>query len=485
MHGLSDAGLFREQCLINGKWHDADKGGVIEVFNPYDNSRLGSAPRMGGTETRRAVDAAAEAFKSWSALRPAERGALLTAWYNEIQKHREDLARILTLEQGKPLAESLGEIALGCSYLPWFAEEGKRAYGDVIPAPRRGVQPITRLFPLGVVVAITPWNFPSSMLTRKAAATLAAGCTLVCKPASATPYSAFALGELARRAGIPDGVLNVLSGTSHEISAALAGDPRVRGVTFTGSSAVGKELTAAMSITMKRMCLELGGNAPFIVFDDADIDKAVEVCMANKFRNAGQTCICANRVLVQRPVHDLFASKLAGRVAALKAGNGLEQGVDIGPLIDGNAVSNSEALVKDARAKGAKVLTGGGRLPDKGTNFFAPTVLTGMTPDMRVFREEIFGPPIPLMAFDTEEEAVRLANDTPFGLASYLCTRDIGRGLRVSAALEYGMVGVNDAALAMAEVPFGGIKDSGHGHEGGREGLRDFMEVRYTLIGGL
>jgi succinate-semialdehyde dehydrogenase/glutarate-semialdehyde dehydrogenase len=485
MHGLSDAGLFREQCLINGTWRDADDGGVIEVFNPYDNSRLGSAPRMGGTETRRAVDAAAEAFESWSAMRPSERGVLLMAWYGEIQKHRNDLARILTLEQGKPLAESLGEIALGSSYIPWFAEEGKRAYGDVIPAPRRGVQPITRLFPLGVVAAITPWNFPSSMLTRKAAAALAAGCTLVCKPASATPYSAFALGELARRAGIPDGVLNVLSGTSREISAALAGDPRVRGVTFTGSSEVGKELMAAMSVTMKRMCLELGGNAPFIVFDDADIDRAVEVCMASKFRNAGQTCICANRVFAQRPVHDLFAEKLAERVAVLKVGNGLEQGVHIGPLIDERAVVNSETLVKDARDKGAKILTGGGRLPDKGTNFFAPTVLTGMTPGMRVFREEIFGPPIPVMVFDTEEEVIRLANDTPYGLASYLCTRDIGRGLRVSAALEYGMVGVNDAALAMAEVPFGGIKDSGHGHEGGREGLRDFMEVRYTLIGGL
>ncbi len=485
MQGLSDAGLFREACFIDGKWCKADDGRVIEVTNPYDGSRVGSVPLMGAAETDRAIAAASKAFKQWSAMTPSERGRLLVAWNDEIQKHRQDLARILTLEQGKPLAESLGEIGLGASYIPWFAEEGKRAYGDLIPAPRKGVQPITRNFPVGVVAAITPWNFPSSMLTRKASAALAAGCTLVCKPASATPYSALALAELAKRAGIPDGVLNVLSGSARDMSAAIAKNPLVRCLTFTGSTEVGKELMAGMSATMKRMCLELGGNAPFIVFDDADMEKALAACMGSKFRNAGQTCICANRIFVQRAIHDTFAQELAKRAAALKIGNGLDQGVEVGPLIDEKAAKNSDAMVKDAVGKGAKVLTGGTLLPEKGKCFFAPTVLTGMTTGMRVFQEEIFGPVAPIMAFDTEEEVIALANDTPFGLASYLCTRDVGRTLRVSAALEYGLVGVNDAALAMAEVPFGGVKESGCGKEGGREGLHDFMETRYTLIGGL
>jgi succinate-semialdehyde dehydrogenase/glutarate-semialdehyde dehydrogenase len=485
MQGISDSGLFREECFIGGTWCQAGDGGVIEVFNPYDNSRVGSVPRMGKTETERAIEAAAKAFKQWSAMTPSERAKLLLAWNEEIQKHKQDLARILTLEQGKPLAESLGEIALGSSYIPWFAEEGKRAYGDVIPAPRKGVQPITRCFPVGVVAAITPWNFPSSMLTRKAAAALAAGCTMVCKPASATPFSALALAELARRAGMPSGVLNVISGSASRIGASIASNVAVRALTFTGSPAVGKELMANMAVTMKRLGLELGGNAPFIVFDDADIGKAVNVCMGSKFRNAGQTCICTNRIFVQRKVHDEFANKLAERAAALKIGNGLEQGVEIGPMIDEVAVKNSDAMVKDAVAKGAKILTGGTLLPEKGRCFFAPTVLTGMTGDMRVFREEIFGPVAPIMAFDTEDEVVALANDTPFGLAAYVCTNNIGCSLRVTAALEYGLVGVNDAALAMAEVPFGGIKESGYGKAGGREGLHDFMETRYTLIGGL
>ena len=485
MQHITDSGLFKKECFIGGTWCKADDGSIIEVFNPYDNSRVGSVPRMGEAETKRAIDAAAKAFKQWSAMSPSERAMLLLAWNEEIQKHKQDLAHILTLEQGKPLAESLGEIVTGASYIPWFAEEGKRAYGDVIPAPRKGVQPITRCFPVGVVAAITPWNFPSSMLTRKASAALAAGCTMVCKPASATPFSALALAELARRAGIPNGVLNVISGSAGAIGAAIAENSEVRALTFTGSTAVGKELMANMSMTMKRLGLELGGNAPFIVFDDADIDKAVNVCMGSKFRNAGQTCICSNRIFVERKVHDEFANKLAERAAALKIGSGLEQGVEIGPLIDEAAAKNSDAMVKDAVANGAKIFTGGMLLPAKGKCFFAPTVLTGMTTGMRVFREEIFGPVAPIMAFDKEEEVIALANDTPYGLAAYVCTNNTGRTLRVTAALEYGLVGVNDAVLAMPEVPFGGVKESGYGKEGGREGLHDFMETRYTLIGGL
>ena len=485
MQGLSDAGLFREQCFIDGVWHVADDGGVIEVFNPYDNSRVGTAPRMGEAETQRAIEAAAKAFTRWRAMTPSERAKALLAWHDEIQKHKQDLARILTIEQGKPLAEALGEVAIGASYLPWFAEEGKRAYGDVIPAPRKGVLPMTRCRPAGVAAAIIPWNFPSSMLLRKASAALAAGCAMVCKPASATPFSAFALAELAKRAGIPDGVLNVVSGSARAISAAIAKNAKVRVVSFTGSTEVGKELAANMAATMKRLGLELGGNAPFIVFDDADLDQAVQLGLACKFRNAGQTCICANRIFVQRKAHDEFAQMFTERAAAMKIGNGLEDGVVLGPLIDEAAAQHSEALVRDAAAKGAKVLTGGTLLPAKGKCFFAPTALTGMTPDMRVFREEIFGPVAPIMAFDTEEEVIALANDTPFGLAAYVCTSNTGRALRVSAALEYGMVGVNDVGLAMPEVPFGGVKESGYGKEGGREGLHDFMETQYTLIGGL
>ncbi|MDR1856200.1 MAG: NAD-dependent succinate-semialdehyde dehydrogenase [Desulfovibrio sp.] len=485
MQQLSDATLIRHKCLIGHKWVDADDGAVIEVLNPLDGAKLGTVPRMGSAETIRAIDAAADAFPAWSGLIPNVRARLLHAWHGEIQRHLDDLARILTLEQGKPFAEARGEVAMGASYIPWFAEEARRAYGAVIPVPRRGVQPITRLQPLGVVAAITPWNFPSSMLARKAAAILAAGCTLVCKPASATPYSVLALAELAKRADIPDGVINVVTGTPSAISTAIGGDFRVRALTFTGSTAVGKELMAAMAPTMKRLCMELGGNAPFLVFDDADLEKAVDVCMASKFRNAGQTCICSNRILVQRGVHDAFVKGLVGKVSALKVGGGTEPGVQCGPLIDADAARKCDAMVQDATGKGAKVLCGGTLLPDKGPGFFAPTVIDGMTPDMRVFREEIFGPIAPVMAFDTEKEAVRLANDTEFGLASYVCTRDLGRSLRVSAALEYGMVGVNDAVLAMPEVPFGGIKDSGHGREGGFEGLRDFMETRYTLLGGL
>ena len=481
---LRDAGLFREQCLINGQWCGADDGKVLRVTNPVDNSLLGQAPDCGAAETRRAIEAAQAAFPAWKAKTPQERGDLLRAWGQAIEDNLEDLARLLTLEEGKPLAEARGEIRQGASYFPWFAEEIRRAAGEVTPVFRQGVQALTRREPVGVAAAITPWNFPMSMLPRKVAPALAAGCTVVVKPASATPYSALALAELGQRVGLPAGVLNVLTGGAAAIGGEITANPLVRKLSFTGSTAVGKALAAQCGPTLKRLSMELGGNAPFIVFADADLDRAVSLGMACKFRNAGQTCICANRFLVERPVYDQFAQAMLAQVRALRVGNGLDPATDMGPLINPAAVAHADALVRDAQDKGAQVLAGG-RPHSLGGNFYEPTLLTGLTPQMRIFHEEIFGPVAALMPFDTEEEAVALANDTEYGLASYVCTNHMPRVWRLFRNLQYGMAGVNDITLAAAETPFGVTKNSGLGREGGREGLLEYMETRYLLLGGL
>jgi succinate-semialdehyde dehydrogenase/glutarate-semialdehyde dehydrogenase len=421
---------------------------------------------------------------AWKKRTPLERAEPLHKLYALIRENLEELAVILTMEQGKPLAEAKGEILQGASYFPWFAEEARRACGQVIPTPSSGKRPITIRQPVGVVGVITPWNFPFAMIPRKVAPALAAGCSAVVKPASHTPYSALALAALAQEAGIPSGVLNVVTGDSSRIGSELTRDPRVRKLSFTGSTEVGKKLLAQCAATVKRTSMELGGNAPFIVFDDADLDKAVEGAMAAKFRNCGQTCICANRILVQNGIFDAFARRMASRVDGLRPGSGLEPCTTLGPLIDQAAVSAMEALMADAVEKGARVLVGGKR-HSLGGLFYEPTVLTGVTPAMRVFREEIFGPVAPLVGFSSEKEAVALANDTEAGLASYVFTRDIGRVWRMSEALEYGMVGVNDVVLAIAEAPFGGIKESGMGREGGSEGLMDYMDTKYILMGGI
>ena len=481
---LNDPSLFREQCYVNGQWIDADDKSVIKVDNPSKGEIIGSVPKFGAAETRRAIDAAEAAWAGWRALTPKERGACLIKWHDLIQENKQDLARILSYEQGKPVAESLGEIALGSSYIPWYAEECRRTYGDVIPAPRKGIRPITHHQPVGVVFAITPWNFPMSMIARKTAPALAAGCPVLVKPASATPYSALAMAELAHRAGFPAGVFNVLTGSASVMAAEMASNVKVRKVTFTGSTEVGKKLTAQTAQTMKRVSMELGGNAPFVVFDDADLALTLNCAYGSKVRNAGQTCISTNHILVQEGIAQSFVTGLVERFKTLKVGDGFEDNVEVGPLINQSAVEHCEALLADAVSKGAKILLGGKRHA-LGGNFFEPTVLTGMTREMRIFHEEIFGPIAPIMTFASEAEAVELANDTPFGLASYVFTQNLSRAWRIPEALEYGLCGVNDAALALAEAPFGGVKESGTGREGGREGLLDFMETRYVLMGGI
>ncbi len=481
---LNDPSLFREQCYVNGQWIDADDKSVIKVDNPSKGEIIGSVPKFDAAETRRAIDAAEAAWAGWRALTPKERGACLIKWHDLIQENKQDLARILSYEQGKPVAESLGEIALGSSYIPWYAEECRRTYGDVIPAPRKGIRPITHHQPVGVVFAITPWNFPMSMIARKTAPALAAGCPVLVKPASATPYSALAMAELAHRAGFPAGVFNVLTGSASVMAAEMASNVKVRKVTFTGSTEVGKKLTAQTAQTMKRVSMELGGNAPFVVFDDADLALTLNCAYGSKVRNAGQTCISTNRILVQEGIAQSFVTGLVERFKTLKVGDGFEDNVEVGPLINQSAVEHCEALLADAVSKGAKILLGGKRHA-LGGNFFEPTVLTGMTREMRIFHEEIFGPIAPIMTFASEAEAVELANDTPFGLASYVFTQNLSRAWRIPEALEYGLCGVNDAALALAEAPFGGVKESGTGREGGREGLLDFMETRYVLMGGI
>ena len=484
MLNIKDIGIFHQQCFIDGGWLDADSGESIVIRNPATGETLGTVPKMGAAETRRAIDAANAALPGWRAKTAGERAKLLRRWHELMLTHQDDLALIMTSEQGKPLAEAKGEIAYAASYLEWFAEEGKRAYGEIVPPNVADRRILVTREPVGVCAAITPWNFPAAMITRKAGAALAAGCTMVLKPASQTPFSALALAELAIRAGIPAGVFNVVTGSAKAIGGEICANPVVRKLSFTGSTEIGAELIAQCAPTVKKLSMELGGNAPFIVFDDADLDAAVAGAIASKYRNAGQTCVCANRLLVQDGVYDAFAEKLAVAVAALKVGNGVEPGVTQGPLIDQFAVDKVEEMIADARAKGARVVCGG-RRHTLGQTFFEPTILADVTPEMRMAREEIFGPVAPLFRFKTEEDAIRMANDTEFGLASYFFARDVGRIFRVSEALEYGMVGVNTGLISTEIAPFGGVKSSGLGREGSRHGLDDYLEIKYVCVAGL
>ena len=481
MH-LNDPVLFRQQAFIDGQWLDADDGRTIAVDNPADGERLGQVPRMGASETRRAIEAADRALPAWRALTAKERAGKLRRWYELMLENQEDLARLMTLEQGKPLAEARGEILYAASFLEWFAEEAKRVYGDSIP----GHQPDKRLLvlkqPIGVTAAITPWNFPSAMITRKAGPALAAGCTMVLKPASQTPFSALALAELASRAGIPAGVFSVVTGSAAEVGAELTGNPLVRKLTFTGSTEIGRQLMAECAKDIKKVSLELGGNAPFIVFDDGDLDAAVEGALASKYRNAGQTCVCANRLYVQDGVYDAFAEKLRAAVARLKVGNGLEAGVTTGPLIDDKAVAKVREHIDDALGKGARLLVGGTSL---GGNFFEPTILVDVPAGAKVAREETFGPLAPLFRFKDEAEVIAMSNDTEFGLAAYFYARDLGRVFRVAEALEYGIVGINTGIISTEVAPFGGMKASGLGREGSKYGLDEYLEIKYLALGGL
>jgi succinate-semialdehyde dehydrogenase/glutarate-semialdehyde dehydrogenase len=479
---LKDPNLFRQQCYIDGCWVDADDKATLAVHNPATGQLVGTVPKMGAAETRRAIEAANAAWPAWCAKTAKERSIILRKWFELMMANQEDLARLMTIEQGKPITESRGEIAYGASFIEWFAEEGKRIYGDTIPthAPDKRIVVIKQ--PVGVCAAITPWNFPNAMITRKAGPALAAGCTMVIKPASQTPYSALALCELAERAGIPKGVLSVVTGSAGPIGKELTTNPIVRKFTFTGSTEIGKLLMAQCAGTVKKVSLELGGNAPFIVFDDADLASAVEGAIASKFRNTGQTCVCANRIFVQDGVYEQFAKMLAARVSQMKVGNGLEDGNVQGPLIDMKAVEKVEEHIADALAKGAKVLTGGKR-HEKGGQFFQPTVLADITTDMKVTHEETFGPVAPLYRFKTEEELLRLANNTEYGLASYFYSRDIGRIWRIAEGLESGIVGINVGIISNEIAPFGGVKESGIGREGSKYGIDEFVEVKYLCIG--
>jgi len=481
---LKDHRLFRTQCYINGEWTDGDTDAVIEATNPATGEVLGSVPELGAAETRRAVGAAQLAFDEWRFWTAEERANLLLTWQNLILENQKDLAVLMTAEQGKPLEEAEGEVAYAASFIEWFAEEGRRVYGDIIPAHKRENRIMVIKGPVGVCAAITPWNFPAAMITRKAGPALAAGCTMVVKPASATPFSALALAELAHRAGIPPGVFNVVTGPSSEIGGELTGNPAVRKLTFTGSTETGKKLMARCADTVKKISLELGGNAPFIVFDDADLDAAVEGALASKYRNTGQTCVCANRFLVQVGIHDAFADKLAEAVAGLSVGDGLKGKTDQGPLIDEAAVRKVERLIADAVERGAKVVTGGQRHALGGT-FFQPTVLAHAAPDMDLAREEIFGPVAPIFRFGTEAEALEMANDTEYGLAAYFYTRDIARIWRMAEGLEYGIQGINTGLISTAAAPFGGVKQSGIGREGSKYGIDEFLEMKYLCMGGI
>ncbi|MCX7069849.1 MAG: NAD-dependent succinate-semialdehyde dehydrogenase [Gammaproteobacteria bacterium] len=479
---LQDPTLLRSQCYIGGQWLDG--ASTIEVRNPATGERVGTVPKLGAVETRAAIEAAHEAWPAWRAKTAKERAALLRSWCALILAHQEDLAQIMTAEQGKPLTESRGEITYAASFIEWFAEEAKRIAGDVIPAPMASQRLIVTREPIGVCAAITPWNFPAAMITRKAGPALAAGCTMVLKPASQTPLSALALAVLAERAGIPAGVFSVVTGAAGEVGTELATDARVRKLTFTGSTEVGRVLMSQSAATIKKVSMELGGNAPFIVFDDADLDAAVEGALISKYRNAGQTCVCSNRIYVQSSVYEAFAAKFVAAVEKLTVGNGTADGVRVGPLIDGKAVAKVEEHIHDALAKGGTLMTGGQR-HSLGGNFFQPTVVANATPNMLVAREETFGPLAPLFRFDTEAEVIQLANDTEFGLASYFYSRDIGRVWRVSGALEYGMVGVNTGLISNEVSPFGGVKQSGIGREGSRLGIDDYLVVKYTCMAGI
>ncbi|MCO4891543.1 NADP-dependent succinate-semialdehyde dehydrogenase [Cupriavidus sp. WGtm5] len=482
MLNLQDSSLLRQQCLIDGRWIDGERR--IDVINPATGERVGQVPQLGADETRQAIEAANRALPAWRARTAKERSALLRKWFELIMANQEDLARIMTAEQGKPIAEARGEIAYAASFIEWFAEEGKRVYGDTIPAPVSNQRIVVTKEPVGVCAAITPWNFPAAMITRKAGPALAVGCTMVVKPASQTPLTALALVALAERAGIPAGVLSVVTGSASAIGGEMSSNALVRKLTFTGSTEVGRVLMAQTAATIKKVSMELGGNAPFIVFDDADLDAAVEGAIVSKYRNAGQTCVCANRIYVQSGVYEAFAQKLVAAVAALKVGNGMDDGVRIGPLIDDKAVAKVEEHIADALGKGARLLQGGQRHA-LGHSFFQPTVLADVAPGMLVAREETFGPLAPLFRFDTEDDVVAMANDTEFGLASYFYARDLGRVWRVSERLEYGMVGVNTGLISNEVAPFGGVKQSGVGREGSHYGIDDYLVIKYTCMAGI
>ncbi|MGE5547531.1 MAG: NAD-dependent succinate-semialdehyde dehydrogenase [Solirubrobacterales bacterium] len=482
---LADTALLRSQAYVDGRWIDADSGKTFAVTDPADGREIGRVAALGTAETRRAIEAADRAWGPWKSKTAKERAAVLRKWFDLIIAATEDLAVLMTAEQGKPLAEARGEVTYGAAFVEWFAEEAKRVYGDVIPENTAGRRILVTKEPVGVVAAITPWNFPVAMITRKCAPALAAGCTVVVKPAEDTPLSALALAELAERAGIPAGVLNVVTGDDPAvIGHELTVNPLVRKLSFTGSTEIGKLLMKQSAQTMKKVSFELGGNAPFIVFDDADLDAAVAGALASKYRNTGQTCVCANRMLVQAGIYDAFAAKLAEAVGGLKVGPGLGGNTQQGPLINAHAVEKVERHIADALSKGAKVLMGGKRHALGGT-FFEPTILTGVTPDMLCTREETFGPVAPLVRFESEEDAVRMANDTEFGLAAYFYSRDVGRCFRVARALEYGIVGVNEGIISTEVAPFGGVKESGIGREGSYHGMEDFLEVKYVCMGGL
>jgi succinate-semialdehyde dehydrogenase / glutarate-semialdehyde dehydrogenase len=481
---IADQSLLKTSAYIDGQWCKSDSNETFAVTNPATGAVIAECASCGAAETRRAIAAAGQAFLSWRETTAKERAALLRAWFNLMMENQEDLAQILTAEQGKPLAEARGEVAYGANYIEWFSEEAKRVYGDTIPEPAKDRRIVVIKQPVGVVACITPWNFPTAMLTRKIAPALAAGCTVVCKPASATPLSAFALVELANRAGIPPGVVNIVAGRTSEIGGELTSNPIVRKLTFTGSTQIGKKLMAESAATVKRTSMELGGNAPFIVFDDADLDAAVAGAMLCKFRNAGQTCVCANRILVQDGVYDEFSQKLQAAAAGLMLGNGTTEGVTMGPLIHAGAANDVMGFIEDAVASGATVVSGGHR-SDLGESFIEPTILTNVNDEMRVFRQEIFGPVAPLFKFSTEEEAIAMANDTEFGLACYFYSRDVGRIWRVGEGLEYGIVGINEGIISNEMAPFGGVKESGQGREGSKYGLDDYLEIKYMLMGGI
>ena len=481
---LQDQDLFRRQAYIGGRWCDADSAATLDVNNPATGEILGTVPMMGANETRRAIEAAKDAFVDWRRKPAKERSILLRRWHDLIMANVEDLGALMTAEQGKPVTEAKGEVAYAASFIEWFAEEAKRVYGDTIPSPWNDRRLVVIKQPIGVCAAMTPWNFPAAMITRKAGPALASGCTMVAKPASATPFSALALAVLAERAGIPAGVFNVLTGSSKAIGGEMTSNSDVRKVTFTGSTEVGRLLMKQSADTIKKLSLELGGNAPFVVFDDADLDAAVEGAIISKYRNAGQTCVCANRLYVQAGVYDAFAQKLVAAVRKLKVGNGFEAGVLQGPLIDEAAVEKVEEHIQDAVAHGARVLLGGKRHA-LGQTFFEPTVLADVTPKMKVAREETFGPVAPLFRFQTDEQAIEMANDTEFGLASYFYSRDIGRIWRAAEDLECGMVGINTGLISNEVAPFGGVKQSGLGREGSHYGIEEFVEIKYLCLGGL
>jgi succinate-semialdehyde dehydrogenase / glutarate-semialdehyde dehydrogenase len=476
--------FMRQANLIGGAWVQADSGATLDVVNPANGLKIGTVPKSGRAETRRAIEAAETAFQSWKKTSANDRAKLLRKLHDAIMDNQDALAELLTMEQGKSLTESRGEVAISAAYVLWFAEEGRRTYGDVVPSPWADRRILVTKEPVGVIAAITPWNFPSSMLARKIGPALAAGCTTVVKPASQTPYSGLAWGALCEEAGFPKGVVNIVTGSAGEIGDEICANPLVRKITFTGSTEVGKILIAKSASTVKKVSMELGGNAPFIVFDDADVDRAVEGAMVAKYRNSGQTCVCTNRFFVQEGVYDAFVEKLAAASGKLKVGSGLEDGTQQGPLIDEKAVEKVEELIGDATGKGGRVVTGGKRHA-LGGSFFEPTVIADATPQMRFMKEEIFGPVAPVFRFKDEAEAVQLANDTEFGLACYFYTGDLGRAFRVMEGLKYGMVGINEGLITTVEAPFGGVKESGLGKEGGHQGIEDYLDTKYVCIGGL